>query len=258
MIRRTWAIAQITILETLSRKHVYVLLMILVAVYYGFGRIEFFNLGVAASFVKLIPVTGVALFGAIIATFAAARQVPAEITQRTIFPLLAKPVTRFEFLAGKFLGVCIVMAVAVSALSGAFQLVLAGKGIHLNRIYWQAVVLLVLQLSVFVAIVIALSTVMHRDATIVMGFLLYYLLGSAGSTLEDLLYADAFPSQIRWFYQGLLYIIPRLDLFNISKAILHDVEPRSWSIVLPFVAYAFCCCTAILSIGALAFRRKDL
>jgi ABC-type transport system involved in multi-copper enzyme maturation permease subunit len=257
-MRRVMAVCTITILETLSRKHVYVLLLILAGVYLSFGRLEFFDLGVQSGFAKLIPVTGIALFGVIVAVFASARQVGDEISQRTIYPLLAKPLSRFEFLIGKLFGIGIVMSVAIVALAAVFQVILESKGIDLNKVYWQAVTLQILQMWIMISLVLTLSVFLNKDATIVLGFLLYYLLGSAGATLEDMLYVGAFPSMLEPFYRALLFVTPRLDLFNISKAVLHDAVPQPWSIVIPFLAYAACSCTLLLAIGALVFRRKDL
>lgn len=258
MIRRVFAIAQITVLETLWKKHPYVLMVVLLGVYYFFGRFDFFSLGSEASFMRLVPLTGITLLGVLISVFAASRQFPEEIAQKTIFPLLAKPVSRFEYLLGKFLGVCLVAGTALFALAGVFYLMLTSKGIVLNQVFWQAVVLAVLQIFVFIALVIALSTMMSHAATVVMSFLLYYLLGSAGSTLEDLIYVGAIPSQLSWFYKGLLLALPRFDLFNISKAVLHDAPARPWSILIPFLAYAACYSLVFLLIGGAVLRKKDL
>jgi ABC-type transport system involved in multi-copper enzyme maturation permease subunit len=180
------------------------------------------------------------------------------VPHKTIFPLLAKPVTRFEFLMGKFVGVCLVVGSALFAIAAVFYFMLSSKGIQLNQIFWQAVFLQVLQIFVFIALVITLSTLMSHAATIVSSFLLYNLLGSAGSTLEDLVYTQAVPQQFAWFYKGLLWVIPRFDLFNISKAVLHDAAPRPWTVTLPFVAYALCYSVAFLLIGGMVLRKKDL
>lgn len=258
MIRRILAVARVTVLETLWRKHVYVLLLLIAGVYYFFGRMEFFDLGAEATFVKLIPITAMALFGVIVATFAAARQVPDEIAQRTIFPLLAKPLTRFEFLLGKFVGTASVLTVAMMALAGVFFVLLASKGVALDSVFWQAIVLQVLAVWVYLAVVLALSTFFSYAATVVLAFLLFYLFGSAGSTLEDLLFVGALPHGLEWFYKGILWLLPRLDLFNISKAVLHEGKPLPWTIVLPFLAYSCSYCIALLFIASIAFRRKDL
>lgn len=261
MIRRMLAIAQITIFETLSRKHLYVLLIVMLAIYFYFGRLEFFNLGKDASFLKLIPITGLSLFGLIVSIFAAARQLPDEIAQKTVFPLLAKPVTRLEFVTGKFAGVWIVTALSMAAVAAMFAAMLWLKGIALNQIFWQAAFLQTLQMACIIAMVLMLSTVLSQAANLVLSFLLYYLLGSAGATLEDMLYAKAFPKGLEWMqypYTGLSYLLPRLDLFNISKAVVHDAQPKPWTIVLPFLGYATAVSAVFLVLAAVLFRRKDL
>lgn len=258
MIRRIAAISQITVLETLSKKHLYILILILIGIYFYFGRMDFFGLGMEASFIKLVPLTGISIFALVVTILATARQIPDERQNKTIFPLLAKPVSRFEFLAGKFLGVSSMVVFTILVTATLFYFLLSAKGVKFNALYWQAIVLQCLQFCVFISIVLALSTVLSHAATVVLAFLLFYLLGSAGSTLEDMLFSDSFPDQMRGLYQGLLAALPRLDLFNITKAVIHDLPPQSWVIVLPFVGYAAAASLVFLLIGSLLFRRKDL
>lgn len=257
-MKRILSVAQITVLETIARKQMYVLLILLIGIYLYFSRLSFFDLSAEASFIKLIPITGISLFGLIVTVFAAVRQLPDEISQKTIFPLLAKPLTRFQFLTGKYVGVSAIVSFAMLVLAAAFHVMLHLKGIRLTRIYWQAVILLCLQMSTFAALVILLSTMVSQAANTVLSFLLFYLLGNAGSTLEDMIYMQALPPGATWFYKAILAVTPRLDLFNISKAVMHDSDPRSWAIILPFLAYAICCSLVFLGIATLLFRKKDL
>lgn len=258
MIRRIFAIAQIAVLETIHKKHVYVLGLILLAFYFLLGRFEFFNLGKDASFVRLVPLTGIQFVGLLVAVLAAARQLPDETAQKTILPMLAKPISRFEFLLGKFGGVLAVTVVAMAALAGLFQFMLTSRGVTLDRVYWQAVYLQALQMCVMISLVLCLSTLLSYAATVVVSLLAYYLLGTAGSTLEDMIYVGEIPHGFVWFYKSLLLAMPRLDLFNITKAVVHGSAERPWTVVIPFTAYAAVYSLLFLMIGALRFRRKDL
>ena len=105
---------------------------------------------------------------------------------------------------------------------------------------------------------LAISAVASYAATICISLGLYYVLGSAGATIEDLLFTGGLPPPLPLLYRGLLYAMPRLDLFNISRAVLHQSAPQPWIIVLPFVAYAACCSAFFLALGAAAMKKKDL
>ena len=110
-----WLVARITFLETLRKKDFYVLLILLAlyavvatALLQGRSQDEsvrrlLFSLGLTFSFAS----------AAILVVVLAARQIPKEIEQGTILPLLARPLTRGQFLAGKFVACWLVGVISL-------------------------------------------------------------------------------------------------------------------------------------------------
>jgi len=80
-------------------------------------------------FVKDFGCGAIGLFGFAIALLSTAQLIPQELHNRTIYTILAKPVRRSEFLLGKFLGVVLLVALAVALMSTAFGL----------SLYWEEV-----------------------------------------------------------------------------------------------------------------------
>jgi hypothetical protein len=78
-------------------------------------------------FVKDAGCGSIELFGFAIALLSTAQLIPQELHNRTIYTILAKPVRRAEFLLGKFLGVVLLVTLAVALMSTAFAL----------SLYWQ-------------------------------------------------------------------------------------------------------------------------
>ena len=64
------------------------------------------------------------LFTSILAVLATARLLPQEIEDHTAYTVLAKPVSRFEYLLGKLLGVLWLLALSLIAMSVLFLVVL--------------------------------------------------------------------------------------------------------------------------------------
>src|SRR5437867_13175954 len=98
------AIAGVVIQELYRRKDFYVLFVLTALITLVMGSVNFFNEANIVRYLKeicLFLIWGASLVIAITTT---ARQIPAERENRTIFPLLAKPVTRNQLLLGKFLG----------------------------------------------------------------------------------------------------------------------------------------------------------
>jgi ABC-2 type transport system permease protein len=73
---------------------------------------------------KDIALGAMSLFTSLLAIIATARLLPQDIEDRTAYTVLAKPVSRFEYLAGKLLGVLLLLALSLLAMSALFFLVL--------------------------------------------------------------------------------------------------------------------------------------
>jgi hypothetical protein len=73
---------------------------------------------------KDMALGAMSLFTSLLAVLATARLLPQEIEDRTAYTVLAKPVSRFEYLAGKLFGVLLLLALSLIAMSALFFVVL--------------------------------------------------------------------------------------------------------------------------------------
>ena len=73
---------------------------------------------------KDIGLGAMSLFSSLLAVLATARLLPHEIEERTAYTVLAKPVSRFEYLAGKLFGVLLLLALSLLAMAALFFVVL--------------------------------------------------------------------------------------------------------------------------------------
>jgi hypothetical protein len=73
---------------------------------------------------KDIALGAMSMFTSLLAIIATARLLPRDVEDRTAYTILAKPVSRFEYLAGKLLGVLALLALSLVAMSALFFLVL--------------------------------------------------------------------------------------------------------------------------------------
>ncbi|HEX8076675.1 MAG TPA: ABC transporter permease subunit, partial [Chthoniobacterales bacterium] len=74
---------------------------------------------------KDIALGAMSLFTSLLAIIATARLLPQDIEDRTAYTILAKPVSRFEYLAGKLCGVLLLLVLSLIAMSALFFVVLA-------------------------------------------------------------------------------------------------------------------------------------
>jgi Cu-processing system permease protein len=122
------AISSLVIRELYRRKDFYVLFILTVLITALAGSANFFNDPKIVGWLKELSLTLIWLSSLVIAINTAARQIPAERESRTIFPLLAKPVTRADVMAGKFLGCWLACGLALVVFYIFFGIVVSTKG----------------------------------------------------------------------------------------------------------------------------------
>jgi hypothetical protein len=107
-MRNICAIANVVLLEMYRRKEFYVLFILTVLICLIMGSINIFNDKQIIRYLKELCLLLIWISSLIIAITTTARQIPAEKEQRTLLPLLAKPLSRTQLILGKFLGCWIV------------------------------------------------------------------------------------------------------------------------------------------------------
>ncbi|MGH8048235.1 MAG: ABC transporter permease subunit [Chthoniobacterales bacterium] len=121
---RIFAMARNTLTE-LTRMKIFYFLLIFALVIIGFS---FFaaDLKTEEQFqlLKDVSLGSMSIFTSLIAILATALLLPKDLEDRTTFTILAKPVPRYEYLAGKLLGILLLLAIAILVMSALFVVVL--------------------------------------------------------------------------------------------------------------------------------------
>lgn len=123
-----FAIAGVVIKELYRRKDFYVLLVLTAVITGLLGTINFFNDPTIVRYLKEICLLLIWISSLVICITTAARQIPAERENRTIFPLLAKPVTRWQVVLGKFAGCWLACGIALLVFYVFFGVVSESRG----------------------------------------------------------------------------------------------------------------------------------
>ena len=100
----------------------------------------------------------IAFFGVLIAIFVGINLVYREISTKTVYTMLSKPVRRWEFLAGKYVGLLTLLAVEVAIMSACFLGVLVWKGSEFSMGLVWAIGMIYLELALVTAIAIFFSS----------------------------------------------------------------------------------------------------
>jgi ABC-type transport system involved in multi-copper enzyme maturation permease subunit len=257
-MKKIFAISNVVLLEMYRRKDFYVLFIVTALVTAVMGSVTFFNSTQIVRYLKALCLFLIWASSLFIAIGATARQLPAESESRTIFPLMAKPVSRAQILLGKFLGCWLACGVALVIFYAFFGCVAATREQHWPLAnYFQAWTLHWAMLSIVVAMTLLGSLVLTAvSSNITITFIATVAILLVGRYLHKVALSMSELSAIA--ITGLYYVIPHLELFDVRDRIVQDWPPIPWGIWLIALLYAAAYTALLLLVSWLVFRRKVL
>src|SRR5438552_7283325 len=222
------ALSSLVIKELYRRKDFYVLFVLTAVITLLMGSVNFFNDASIVRYLKEICLLLIWISALVVAIGTTARQIPAERENRTIFPLLAKPVTRGQVILGKFAGCWFACGLALVVFYLFFGVV-SGSREHqwplLN--YFQALWLQWAMLGIVIGLVLLGSVVFaapSSNATISLIVVIGILL--LGRHLNQVALQQAEPW--RTVVYALYFLIPHLEWYDVRELIAFDQELIGW------------------------------
>jgi len=258
IMNEIFAIAGVVIKELVRRKDFYVLFVLTALITLIMGSVNVFHDTRIVRYLKEICLLLIWVCSLVIAVTTAARQIPAERESRTIFPLLAKPVTRTQVLLGKFLGCWVACAIALAAFYLFFGVAAMSKEHHWPLAnYFQAMALHWVMLGVVIAMTLLGSLVFSApSANTTICFVVVAFILLLGRHLDKVAVQVSEPA--RGLLQALFFAIPHLEFFDLRDLVVHDWPPVQWLVCFKAVAYAAAYAALFLAASCLWFRRKPL
>jgi ABC-type transport system involved in multi-copper enzyme maturation permease subunit len=257
-MNKIFAVAGVVIKELYRRKDFYVLFILTVLITGLTGLMNFFHDEQIIRFIKEICLVLIWISALVIAVTTAARQIPSERESRTIFPLLAKPITRWQVLVGKYLGCWLASGVALLVFYVFFALVSASREHTLPvGAYFEAFWLHWQMLGIVIAMTmlgsVALST---PAANMTMVFVITIGILFMGGFFHKM--AEGMNEPAASLLTAIYFIIPHLELFNMRELIIHDWPMVPWVDVFLATLYGLAYTAFFLIAACLVFRRKAL
>jgi len=201
-----------------------------------------------------VALAGISLLGVLTVIITGSTLVHKEIEKKAIYMVITRPVSRQEYLLGKFVGIVMALGLLVAIMTGVMTvMILIGSG-TLSLAVYSAVYLSILEISVMASIVIFFSTFTTPVLTSFFSICFF----TAGSLSGDLLtFARRFGgSFMRFVMEVLYYLLPNLKIFNLRHEAVHDLWFNGSDLLLA-TAYALVYCFILLYSAYLVFRRRE-
>jgi ABC-type transport system involved in multi-copper enzyme maturation permease subunit len=252
-----FAVAGVVIKELYRRKEFYVLFILTIVICLVMASVNIFNDNQIIRYLKELCLLLIWVSSLVIAITTTARQIPAEREQRTLLPLLAKPLSRTQLIFGKFLG-CWVACGLVLICFYVFFGALAASREHawplLN--YFQAAFLHWMVLGVVIALTLLGSLVFaapSSNSTIC--FVVVATILCVGRYLDAIALPLSEPG--RTIISSIYYTIPHLEWnFEMRNLIVHDWPLIGWNVFALDILYSLAYTAVFLVAACLVFRRK--
>jgi len=204
-----------------------------------------------------LGLTAVSLFGVVIAIFIGIGLVSKEIDKRTLYTVLSRPVRRWEFIVGKFLGLAGTLAVNTVCMAiGVFAALLYVSNRFQRSDGWVLVALyfIVLQFLIITALALLFSSFSSPLLSAVFAFSLFII----GSFSEDLRgFAAISHGVTRWVATLAAYLVPNLSALNVIAPVAHQ-QPVAGQLIAFNTAYALVYTGMALCGAVLIFERRNL
>jgi ABC-type transport system involved in multi-copper enzyme maturation permease subunit len=215
------------------------------------------SIGIERLVVINLGLTAISLFGMLIAIFIGIGLVSKEIEKRTLYTVLSRPVQRWEFIVGKFLGLAGTLVVNTFFMALGVFAALLYVSRHLQAADgWVLVALYFTILQFF--IITALTLLFSAFSTPIESAVLAFSLFIVGSFAEDLRgFASLVHGSTRWLATAAAYLIPNFSALNVISSVAHD-QPVNLQLIVSNTAYALLYTATALCGAVLIFEHRNL
>ena len=220
--------------------------------------------------VKIIKDLGLAatsMFGLFIAVFIGIGLVSKEVERRSIYSLIAKPVTRAQLVLGKYCGLTLTLAANMVVMAAALYAVLAymtwGAAADV-RAAWdapaldpallKALALIFAELMLVTALALFFSTFSSPMLSAALTFGLYIVGHFSGDLRNFQQVVDSRAAAA--LARGLYWVLPNLAQFDVKSDVVHGVHVSAGYLAMT-AAYAALYIAMLLAIASLIFSRRD-
>ncbi|HJU41641.1 MAG TPA: ABC transporter permease [Vicinamibacterales bacterium] len=216
--------------------------------------------------IKDLGLASIAIFGLLIAVFIGIGLVSKEVERKSVYGLLSKPLSRPQFILGKFLGLMLTLTVNIGAMTVALygvlfflnvvnpELALVARAPALDPRLLIAIGLILAELMVVTALALFFSTF----SSPLLATLLTLGLWVAGHFNADLRnFENVIDSAaVAWIARVLYYVLPNLAPFDVKAEVVHAFPVTVRHVALT-VTYAAVYTAVLLTAAVAIFRRRD-
>ena len=194
------------------------------------------------------------LIGVIIAIFVGIGLVSKEIDRRTIYTIMARPISRARFIVGKYLGLVLTLAVNAAIMVIVFFGVLVMYRVPISGVLLQAIQLIFIEWLVVTALALFFSTFSSTTLSAILT-MAFYVIGHLTADLKGI--AEKSDSGVvKAVMNSLYYVCPNLEMLNIKGQASHGVQV-AFAYQGLATMYGLLYTVLLITAACVVFQRRD-
>jgi Cu-processing system permease protein len=229
---------------------VFLILIVLISTFFGKTTI-----GDELKIIKDFGLFCVSLFSVLFCVISGALLLQKELSKKTIYNILSKSVTRWQFVFGKYLGMVITSVYLICIMSGILSIYIAFLEKKFDVLLLQAYFFIVLEILIVCSATMFFSCVVVTPLLSGLFSFGLFLIGRSSDYIVK--YKDSVEGMLpKKILSVIYYIIPDLNLLNISNDIVYGIS-RDTVYCLYAVLYSLCYAFILIVLGSIYFSRKE-
>ncbi|MCP4293042.1 MAG: ABC transporter permease subunit [bacterium] len=255
MLANIGTLATHTFLETVRDRIFYLVAVFGFVMLVSTAVVSPLTIGAQGKIMSDVGLSAMSIFGLLVVVFVGSNMVRKEMDKGTVLTILSKPVSRRQYLWGKFLGLSLTQVSMIAVMGVLFLLMTFLAPGDFSLRYLSAIYLTFLEMILITAVVVMFSTCVSPVLAAVFS-LGVFIMGHLSESIRDfgMMQGSEFQAQTT---QIVYYIIPNLEIFNVRGAVVHGA-PVSGEHLFFATIYGLCYSSILLIIGSSVFAKKEL
>ncbi|MCA9651257.1 MAG: ABC transporter permease [Myxococcales bacterium] len=264
ILSRVWAIALNTFREAVRNRVLYVLALFAVGLMAFSLVLGELSMHEEERVIEDLGLAGISLVGVIIALFLGVNLLSKELDRKTVYFVIPKPLQRWEFLLGKYLGQAFTLGVLVGLMSAILAIFVTAKGGTHGVTMVRAELLVLGELWLLTAVAMLFSSFSSPYLSAMLTGALWIIGRSRGELLAFATGKKLDGTPLGTLLEGISAVVPDFGAFYVSGSQLggqvvsvHETFV-GWGYVAEVSLYGLLYAAVCLGVAMALFSRRDL
>ncbi len=206
--------------------------------------------------------------GLLMVVFIGTNLLSKDIDKRTIYMVISRPISRAEYILGKFLGLCLLVIVTVLFLGIISSVPVFASSLSYHnpqsifnwQIYFVAILFIAMKLMLISSVIIFFSSITSTSFISLILTIATYIIGSTNETVKGILDSKMegvhISPAMAALIKGVYYIFPNLSAFDLKLQAAHGLSiPGGYFLWVPL--YWLVYMGILVAAGSLIMARRE-